>query len=124
VSHLQLTSATQQQQNEQPDSTSEWPSYSIQPQENGFHNQQQQQQQQQQQGTPYNQNPRDSHHSIYSANGSKGYSVANTQNYLGQSVLGGVGGGTSGYHGQDQSLGYEDDESGGSSSRGADDDMW
>lgn len=115
----------QQQQNEQPDSANEWPSYSTQPQENGSHPQQQQQQQQQsQQGTTYNQNPRDSHHSIYSANGSKGYSVANTQNYLGQSVPGGVGGAKGDYHSQDQSLGYEDEESGGSSSRGADDDMW
>jgi len=38
------------------------------------------------------QNPRDSHHSNYSANGSGGgggYSVANTQNYLGQSNKGG-----------------------------------
>jgi hypothetical protein len=65
------------------------------------------------QGNSYNQNPRDSHHSNYSANGASsggggggGYSVANTQNYLGK--------GAGGYSN------YSDDERG----QRADDDMW
>jgi hypothetical protein len=65
-----------------------------------------------QHGSAYNQNPRDSHHSQHSANGSGGgggggYSVAYTQNYLGQ-------GGKSSYNQ------YSDSDQ---SSR-ADDDMW
>ena len=67
--------------------------------ENGHH------QRTEQHSSAYNQNPRDSHHSQYSANGG-GYSVANTQNYLGQS--------SKGYHQ------YSDSDQ---SSR-ADDDMW
>ncbi|KAF2847504.1 hypothetical protein T440DRAFT_193906 [Plenodomus tracheiphilus IPT5] len=93
----------QQQQNEQSDNKSnEWPSYQSQdpnqPQQNGHR---------QQQGNGYDQSPRDSHHSNYSANGAKSYSVANSQNYLGQSSKSG--------HNH-----YSDSDQ---SSR-ADDDMW
>ncbi|KAH7397191.1 hypothetical protein BKA66DRAFT_236050 [Pyrenochaeta sp. MPI-SDFR-AT-0127] len=94
----------QQQSREQSDKTSEWPSYqqdnsNRQSQENG------QQQRTEQHGNAYNQNPRDSHHSQHSANGG-GYSVSNTQNYMGQSGKG---------HHQ-----YSDPAQGGR----ADDDMW
>ncbi|KAF1912010.1 hypothetical protein BDU57DRAFT_523316 [Ampelomyces quisqualis] len=96
----------QQQQQDQSEKTSEWPSVHQQqsnagsrsPQENGHHVQ-----------SAYNQNPRDSHHSQHSANGGGGggYSVANTQNYLGQGSK----------HGHNH---YSDSDQ---SSR-ADDDMW
>jgi hypothetical protein len=77
------------QQQDQPEKSNEWPSVqqqqsnvgSRQSQENGHHSQRDQH------GNPYNQNPRDSHHSQHTANGgggAGGYSVANTQNYLGQ----------------------------------------
>lgn len=62
----------------------------FQQQENGFSPQPQQNGNQRGavQNAPYNQNPRDSHHSSYGANGanggSGGYSVANAHNYLGQ----------------------------------------
>lgn len=57
---------------------------SRQSQENGYHTQRDQH------GNAYNQSPRDSHHSQHGANGGGGggYSVANTQNYLGQSKHG------------------------------------
>ncbi|KAF2825216.1 hypothetical protein CC86DRAFT_370964 [Ophiobolus disseminans] len=91
----------QQQQDQQPEQSNEWPSVNQkqnggqrQPQENGHHT------------NAYNQNPRDSHHSQHSANGG-GYSVANTQNYLGQ-------GGKSGYHQKSDS----------DQSSRADDEMW
>ncbi|KAH3942951.1 hypothetical protein HBI56_051200 [Parastagonospora nodorum] len=98
-----------QQQQDQSDKN-DWPSSqqqqnnagSRQPQENGHHVQRDQY------GNPYDQNPRDSHHSQHNANGGSGngYSVANTQNYLGQ-------GSKHGYT-------YSDSDQ---SSR-ADDDMW
>ncbi|EAT79381.2 hypothetical protein SNOG_13054 [Parastagonospora nodorum SN15] len=97
------------QQQDQSDKN-DWPSSqqqqnnagSRQPQENGHHVQRNQY------GNPYDQNPRDSHHSQHNANGGggNGYSVANTQNYLGQ-------GSKHGYT-------YSDSDQ---SSR-ADDDMW
>ncbi|KAF1829400.1 hypothetical protein BDW02DRAFT_651372 [Decorospora gaudefroyi] len=99
----------QQQQQEQSDKSSEWPS-GYQQQENGGPQQAPQNGHHQRgtsQGNSYNQNPRDSHHSSYNANGGGGYSVANSQNYLGQASKGG-------YHH------YSDSDQ---SSR-ADDDMW
>ncbi|KAJ4376397.1 hypothetical protein N0V83_001680 [Neocucurbitaria cava] len=95
----------QQQQQEQSDKTSEWPSY--QQQDNSGHRQSEgngYNSRSEQHSNAYNQNPRDSHHSQLSANGG-GYSVANSQNYLGQA--------SKGYHQ------YSDSDQ----SR-ADDDMW
>ncbi|KAL5114600.1 hypothetical protein ACEQ8H_007505 [Pleosporales sp. CAS-2024a] len=98
-----------QQQQEQSDKSNDWSSNhqhgnsgSRQSQENG-------QTQRDQYGNADNQNPRDSHHSQHNANGGSGgggYSVANTQNYLGQ--------------GSKQGYNYSDSDQ---SSR-ADDDMW
>ena len=89
----------QQHQQGSQDSSNDWPSA-------------QQQHQYQQDGSRarspqeeygYNQNPRDSHHSNHSANGG-GYSVSNTQKYLGQPAV----------HGQSES----------DTAKSGDDDMW
>ena len=107
----------QQQQYEQQEKTQEWPSV-YQQQENGFSQQPQQNgnhQKSASQGASHNQNPRDSHHSNYSANGggsggggSGGYSVANAQNYLGQPNNGS----------------YSHHAESGQGAKTADDDMW
>ena len=96
----------QQQQQDQPEASNEWPSVQQQQQNQIGGKQSQENGQYAQQANTYNQNPRDSHHSQHSTNGG-GYSVANTQNYLGQPT-------TKGYpH-------YSDSDQ---TSR-ADDDMW
>ncbi|KAH8711889.1 hypothetical protein GQ44DRAFT_429836 [Phaeosphaeriaceae sp. PMI808] len=96
-----------QQQQEQSEKNSEW--LSAHEQQNSAGQRQSQENghqiQRDQHGTASNQNPRDSHHSQHGANG--GYSVANTQNYLGQ-------GSKHGYHNPSDS----------DQSNRADDDMW
>ncbi|KAH7070151.1 hypothetical protein FB567DRAFT_221301 [Paraphoma chrysanthemicola] len=92
------------QQQEESDKTSEWPS--VHQQQHNNSNSRQQPQENGQHTQTYNQNPRDSHHSQHSTNAG-GYSVANTQNYLGQ-------GGKHGYHNPSDS----------DQSSRADDDMW
>jgi hypothetical protein len=71
----------QQQQHQQgsEDGSNDWPSaqHQHQHQQNGSRSRSPQEE------YGYNQNPRDSHHSNHSANGG-GYSVSNTQKYLGQ----------------------------------------
>jgi hypothetical protein len=105
MNYIELTILQQQDQSEQ---SNEWPS--VQPQPNSAVPQQPHENdhhvQRDQAGNAYNHNPRDSHHSQHVANGG-GYSVANTQNYLGQS-------GKKGYQH------YSDSDQ----SNRADDDMW
>ena len=99
------------QQQEQSEKTSEWPSFQSQDSSNRSQENGQHQRPLDQHSNAYNQNPRDSHHSQYSANGGGGggYSAGQPQNYHGQS--------SKGYHHSSYS------ESDASNSR-ADDDMW